>query len=171
MWRRALEFAIHMSDQFPAGSRFAAIAFAAEAEVRFSFRESVGAAGNATLLRELFVLQKPHSGASDLAEALRLLQNTLLNPNDLVGTGFRGFEVPTVVILLVNGLSTSPSATISAADQLNRFAGLQRFVGAVGPVPIGAYGAELSRVAGSSNNVMGAENYNQLESFVLVRAC
>lgn len=123
MWRVALEFAAHMSAQFPAGSRFAAIAFAQEADVRFSFRDSAGAAGNASLLRELFVLQKPHSGASDLARALRLLQNTLFNPNDLAGTGFRGFDVPTVVILLVNGLSTHPSATRAAAAQLDRFAG------------------------------------------------
>ena len=86
MWRRALDFAAHMSAQFPAGSRFAAIAFAQEAAVQFRFRDTAAAAGNASLLRELFVLQKPHSGASDLAQALRLMQNTLFNPNDLVGT-------------------------------------------------------------------------------------
>ena len=59
------------------------------------------------------------------------------------------------------------------SDAIAQFASaeLQRFVGAVGPVPIGAYGAELTHVAGSGNNVMRAENYNQLESFVLVRAC
>eukprot|EP00041_Stephanoeca_diplocostata_P034045 m.1142244 g.1142244 ORF g.1142244 m.1142244 type:complete len:1254 (+) comp24453_c0_seq18:364-4125(+) len=169
----ALEFASNVTSLFPPDIdlRVSLIAYSsAPARVQFTFLDTIGLS-RAALRQRILNVTPPVGGSSDLASALQLVGEDVVNPFNANNTGFRSFAVPTAMILLANGISSAPARTREESDALqSQFPELLSFVGGVGDAYRTEPGAraELEYIAGFNparvdHNIA---DYNSLRNFI-----